>query len=243
MNKSYDDSVLFARNHINDLAQTILQTGHTVIICPNYLAIAPINAMLGSSGPMLGAQNCSRHGFGSYTGDTAASSLAQAGCRYVLIGHSERKRFYAETSIDLEHKLKEALKAELIPILCIGESEQEHAEGRTREILEAQLAHQLEIINAAPTQPTTYFIAYEPIWAIGSGITPEPHDLFVIFHWLAEFCTRKSPVAYKLLYGGSVKPANAASILATKHLDGVLIGSASLEFASFDSIIKADLLS
>lgn len=243
MNKSYNDSVQFIRHHIDDLAQTIKQTGHKVILCPNYLAIAPIRDLLGTSGLALGAQNCSRHGFGSYTGDTAASSLAQASCTYVIIGHSERKRFYCETNIDIEHKLKEALKAELIPIICIGEAAQEHAEGRTREILEAQLASQLEIINTAPAQPTGYIIAYEPIWAIGSGVTPSAHDLSSIFHWLAEFCAGKCSIEYKLLYGGSVNPTNAASILATKHLDGLLIGSASLEFASFNSIITSKLLS
>jgi triosephosphate isomerase len=239
MNKSYDDSLQFAREHRDKLANTVTTTGHTVILCPNYLAIAPIHHILGSSGVALGAQNCSRHGFGSYTGDTAASSLAQAGCSYVIIGHSERRRFYSETNIDIEHKLKEALKAGLVPIICIGETAQERAEKRIRDVLSAQLEHVLEIIATTTTPPEQYIIAYEPVWAIGSGTTPEPDELQALFHWLAEFCNRKTTTARALLYGGSVRPENAASLLAIPHLDGLLIGSSSLSYDSLHAIITA----
>ncbi|HEX3431886.1 MAG TPA: triose-phosphate isomerase [Rhizomicrobium sp.] len=208
-----------------------------VLICPPFTLIARATAAAGRH-IALGGQNCHAEPFGAFTGDVSAEMLADAGATAVIVGHSERRRYHGETDIDVAMKTNAAWRAGLFAIVCIGETEDEHDHGRTEEIVARQLDASLPLGAGAATTA----IAYEPIWAIGSGRTPPGEEIAAIHELIRKRLSERlgeDGFELRILYGGSVKPANAASILCLPNVNGALVGGASLKAEEFLSIIRA----
>jgi triosephosphate isomerase (TIM) len=184
---------------------------------------------------MLGAQNCATHLEGAYTGEVSARMLQDLGCRYVLIGHSERRQLYHERNADLERKLDCAQEAGLIPVFCVGETEQDRTAGKTFDVLQQQL----DCILKYPSLELV--LAYEPVWAIGTGKVASPDQVQEVHYYLRQ-ALGKVNVTWSentpILYGGSVKPQNAHSLLSLRDVDGALVGGASLKARDWIDIAR-----
>jgi triosephosphate isomerase len=208
-----------------------------VAICPPATLIAEAVA---AAGPALtiGAQDCHAEASGAHTGDISAEMIADAGGRLAIIGHSERRTDHGETDADVRAKAEAAWQAGLLAILCIGETEAERRSGATLDVLARQIAGSVPDGATA----TRLVIAYEPVWAIGSGLTPSEDDIAAAHaHIRARLADRMGAEAAstRILYGGSVKPSNARPILSLGDVDGALVGGASLKAADFLEIIAA----
>lgn len=208
-----------------------------VLLCP---PASLISAMAAHAGPALqvGAQDCHAKPNGAHTGDLSAPMLADAGASHVILGHSERRADHGETDAQVRAKAEAALAAGLVAIVCIGETEAQRDQGETLEVIGAQLD------GSVPDGATAanLVIAYEPVWAIGTGRTPTPAQIAEVHAFLrARLTARIGTEAAKtrLLYGGSVKPGNAVEIFALPHVDGALVGGASLKAADFAPIVNA----
>ena len=209
-----------------------------LVICPPatliYLAA---RAALGT-GIGIGAQDCHLEASGAFTGELSAEMLADCGASFVIVGHSERRSYFAETDGDVKSKAQASLRAGLRPIICVGETNSDREAGRTLGVLRRQLAGSVPV----PELTASIDIAYEPVWAIGTGLTPtlaniaEAHA-FIRRELMAMLGGRGSEV--RILYGGSVKPSNAHDILAVEHVGGVLVGGGSLKAADFLAIAGA----
>ncbi len=180
----------------------------------------------------LGAQNLSEHGAGAFTGEVSAAMIAEAGCRYVLVGHSERRSLFGEDGPVLARKLARARECGLLPIYCVGETEAERQEGLTA----ATLVRQVETLADDPAE-APLIVAYEPVWAIGTGRAATSDDSASAAAHLADLLSSRKEV--QLLYGGSVHPGNAGELLRNGGVDGFLIGGASLDPAAFVAIARA----
>ena len=203
-----------------------------VVICPPATLLCRVGAAIGLSPLLLGAQDCHAAEAGAHTGDVSAPMLVDAGCRYVILGHSERRSEYGETDREAAEKVKAAHHAGLGVILCVGESAEERAAGRALDVVAGQLLASMPA--GAGAEDTV--IAYEPVWAIGSGRTPEPAEIAAVH---ARLKAALAPANPRILYGGSVSPANAAEILALEGVDGALVGGASLVAADFWAIVRS----
>lgn len=205
---------------------------------PPFTAIQPVAERLGDRVPVaLGGQDCHHAASGAHTGDVSAAMLADLGCRYVIVGHSERRHEHGETSAQVAAKADAALGAGLVPIVCVGETQAERDAGRALEVLHAQLEASLPQAGAAHV-----VLAYEPVWAIGTGRAATPAEIRSAHGALrVDVAARLGDdgAGVRILYGGSVKPDNAAEILALENVDGALVGGASLDSASFLAIARA----
>jgi len=180
----------------------------------------------------LGAQNLSEHHAGAFTGEVSGAMIAEAGCRYVIVGHSERRSLFGEDGPRLSRKLARARESGLVPIYCVGETERERAEGSTA----ATLARQVETLADDPAAEPLV-VAYEPVWAIGTGLAATPSDSASAAAHLRELLSSRAGL--RILYGGSVNPGNARDLLTNGGVDGFLVGGASLEAAGFAAIARA----
>jgi triosephosphate isomerase len=236
MQLSFNQSCAFVQNNLESLKQ--MAHDKTIILCPSFPALDRLAKLCDQSSIAIGAQTVSRHPFGPYTGEVSATSLAQVGCTYCIIGHSESRQYNHESNINIEHKLKELIKNNITPIICIGESQEHYEQQKTYLILEEQLFGNLEIIKQHEESVSSFIIAYEPIWAIGSNSTPPDKVLTDIFKWLHQECSKRTKVPCSLIYGGSVNQDNAKELLSIQHVSGLLIGRASTEIESFKAIIN-----
>ncbi|TMH25458.1 MAG: triose-phosphate isomerase [Betaproteobacteria bacterium] len=200
--------------------------GAQCAICPPFPYLAQVAERLRGTAIAWGAQNVAEHAQGAYTGEVSAAMLAEFGCRYVIVGHSERRQLYGETDAQVAAKFAAARKAGLTPIVCVGETLAERDAGRTTEVVARQLG---------AVAFTVGVVAYEPVWAIGTGRNATPEQAQEVHAFLRERLPRDTPI----LYGGSVKPQNAAAIFAMPDVDGGLIGGASLVAADFLAILRA----
>jgi triosephosphate isomerase len=210
----------------------------TVVLCPPATLIAAMNPIAAPAGIVLGAQDCHPAPAGPNTGDLSAPMLADAGAQLVIVGHSERRADHGETDGLVRRKALAALAAGLTPIICVGETRAEREHGKAVEVVSAQLA--ASIPDQAADEDVV--VAYEPVWAIGTGLTPTLDDISAMHETLRQqligrFAGRGEGI--RLLYGGSLKPANAAQILAVPHVNGGLVGGASLLADDFFAIISA----
>jgi triosephosphate isomerase len=211
-----------------------------IVIAPGYTALQAVGKILEGTGILLAAQNVHWEDQGAYTGEVSAIQLKDVGCRFVLIGHSERRTLFGETDETVNRKLISAWKQGLSAVLCVGESLEQRRIGQTATVVMAQLEKGLA--NATPGSFDRLLIAYEPIWAIGTGqvATPaqasEVHAL--IRQQLAKILGPDSAEAIRVLYGGSVTPQNIGDLAGIKDLDGVLVGGASLKPDGFSAIVK-----
>ena len=218
-----------------------LKAGGEVLVCPPFVSLPAAAAALAGSPVALGAQDCSGADAGPPTGDVAASMLAEAGCRYVIVGHSERRTDHGETDDLFVAKIDRVHAAGMTAIFCYGERLEERRAGRAAEVVRAQLTAVLPRLAGADA--ANLVLAYEPVWAIGTGETASPADAQEI-HALsrglvAELLGAEAAAGVRILYGGSMKPANAAELMAQADIDGGLIGGASLGADSFLAIVRS----
>ncbi|MDP3340052.1 MAG: triose-phosphate isomerase [Frigidibacter sp.] len=209
-----------------------------VLICPPATLIARMAARPGAGSVAVGGQDCHAKASGAHTGDISADMLADAGASHVILGHSERRADHAESDAMVRAKTEAAHAADLVAVVCVGETEGERDAGSTLAVIGGQLAGS---VPDAATGATTV-IAYEPVWAIGTGRTPTNDQIAEVHGFLrAELVARfgAEGEAFRLLYGGSVKPSNAAEIFAIADVDGALVGGASLKAVDFGAIVTA----
>lgn len=214
------------------LAQACTAPSCGVLLCPPATLVAAMAEALAGSAVMVGGQDCHANTSGAHTGDISAAMLADSGARYVILGHSERRADHDETSAQVAAKARAAHAAGLVAIICLGETEAERDAGQTLDIVLGQLAGSLP--DGATAANTV--IAYEPVWAIGTGRTPTLEQIAEVHDALRAHVPDAS---MSLLYGGSVKPGNAAEIFAIVNVDGALVGGASLKAADFGAIVVA----
>ncbi|MEM7466489.1 MAG: triose-phosphate isomerase [Pseudomonadota bacterium] len=210
-----------------------------VLICPPFPYLSIVKAALQSLQVTLGAQNVSQQANGAYTGEVSAAMLSDLGCSYVIVGHSERRQLYGEDSALVSDKARVVAAADMRPIICIGETLEEREGGQTRQVIETQLA----AVFAHPAADYGELVlAYEPVWAIGTGKTASPEQAQEVHAFVRELLGGwDAAVAERcrILYGGSVKADNAANIFAMEDVDGGLVGGASLQTESFVAIANA----
>jgi len=211
-----------------------------VAVCSPHIFLGDVESQLSGSAVAWGGQDVSVHESGAFTGETAGGMLAEYGCKYVIIGHSERRQYHAESNETVAEKFAAARKAGLVPLFCIGETLEERESGT----MEAVLAGQVDaVINACGVEMLGEgVIAYEPVWAIGTGKTASPEQAQEVHAWIRNRVAQSSAaVAEKIqiLYGGSMNPGNAADLLAQPDIDGGLIGGASLKPADFLAVCTA----
>lgn len=214
-------------------------TDVSVVVCPPYPYLGTFDTA-NSQGFSLGAQNLGSFPSGAHTGEVSGNMLTEMGCQYVIVGHSERRADNGENNAVVAQKVKLALECGLTPIICFGESEQVRDEGRLFEFLQAQLEPVIEAIGIAEIQNTV--LAYEPIWAIGTGRTATPEQAQEVHGFVRQFVAKQdAQIAEQLtiLYGGSVKSDNADALFSQPDIDGGLIGGASLKLDDFVAICKA----
>jgi triosephosphate isomerase len=210
-----------------------------MVIAPPFTAIAAAVEAARSSKVAIGAQNVFWEKEGAFTGEISPPMLGEAGCRYVIIGHSERRQFFGETEQTVAKKTKAALAAGLTPIVCVGELLEHREGGRTEEICETQFSGGPGALT--PEEFSRILIAYEPVWAIGTGKTATPEIAAETHRFLRQCAERKFGAqarSLRILYGGSVKPDNIQGLMAQEELDGALVGGASLDAKSFASIVN-----
>jgi len=211
-----------------------------MLVCPPFPYLAAVGDSLADSGIELGAQNVSEHSSGAYTGEVSAAMLADLGCRYVIVGHSERRSLYGESSATVAAKFVAAQAAGLLPVFCVGESREEREAERTVDIIDEQLDAVLDAAGVGALREAV--IAYEPVWAIGTGLTATPEQAQEVHrHIRARLEPLDAEVAagVRILYGGSVKGDNAAGLFSQTDIDGGLIGGASLKADDFLAIAEA----
>lgn len=211
-----------------------------VAVCPPYPYLGQVQSILSASSLAWGAQSVSEHPSGAFTGEVAASMLLEFGCRYVLVGHSERRAFYGETDLVVAAKFDAAQKAGLLPVLCVGETLAEREAGLTAVVVARQLSAVLDRSGVAAMASAV--VAYEPVWAIGTGVTASPAQAQEVHAAIrAQIGVRDREVAngLRILYGGSVKPQNAVELFGQVDIDGGLIGGAALVADDFLAICLA----
>ncbi len=211
-----------------------------IMIAPVFTALDPVSQVVSNSRVALGAQNLYWEKEGAYTGEISADMLLSAGCQYVIIGHSERRQYFGETDETVNKKIRAALDTALIPVLCVGETEEEREAGQTFSVLDKQVKIGLNKYFAKDLG--TLVIAYEPVWAIGTGKTATKEQAQETHEYIRSLMNQTFDKALaqsvRILYGGSVKPANVSELMAMPDIDGALVGGASLDAESFSKIVK-----
>jgi len=238
MNKDLNESVTLVSEIKNGL--TKLNSSSEIIVCPPYTSLETVNSLIKDTAINLGAQNMHFEDSGAFTGEISADMLKSVGCNYVILGHSERRKIFLETDEVINKKIKKAFDKNLKVIFCIGETLSERESNVTFKVLEEQIANGLSNIDNDKVQNLT--VAYEPVWAIGTGKTASPEQAQEVHEFIrkliAQLYSYNLAQDMKILYGGSVKPNNAASLLSKPDIDGALIGGACLKSDSFLEIIK-----
>ncbi len=232
-------TVAEAAEFVDALLPRIAGTQSDVVICPPYLALGEVVERSRGSAVRVAAQNMHEASSGAFTGEVSASMLLEAEVDAVVLGHSERRQLFGETDEALGRKVPAALAAGLEPILCVGESEEARDADQTESVLERQLEADLAAVE--PVELARVVIAYEPIWAIGTGRTASPEQAQEAIAFIRDTLRIHGAAAeqVRILYGGSVKPGNAAELMSQPDIDGALVGGASLDPAEFAAIVEA----
>jgi triosephosphate isomerase len=228
MHKNQAESLEFVQLFKSELENT--DEAREIVLCVPFTSLSLLSKTLHGSSIRLGAQNIHWADFGAYTGEIAGNMLTELGVNYVVVGHSERRQYFGETDETVNLRLKAAQKHGLTPILCVGETKQQRDAGETENIIINQLKQDLVGIDQ-----TNLVIAYEPIWAIGTGDTCETTEANRVIGLIRQQLTEKNVT---IQYGGSVKPDNINEIMAQKEIDGVLVGGASLDAKGFAQIVN-----
>ena len=236
MNKTVGEAVEFARALAASLPDPV---GRDVAIAPPFTALYALAPVLRATAIALCAQDVHGEDRGAFTGEVSAPMLLDVGCRYGLAGHSERRRLFGESNEDINRKVKALIRAGLTPVLCVGESLEEREAGQTCSFVRRQLKEGLNNLPADDIRRT--IVAYEPVWAIGTGRTAAPEQAQDVHRFIRQFIGHMAgndrAGEVRILYGGSVSPENAGALMAQEDIDGVLVGGASLDVDSFRKII------
>ncbi|NVM22555.1 MAG: triose-phosphate isomerase [Desulfobacterales bacterium] len=214
-----------------------------IMVAPPFTALGIVAEILKGSAIRLGGQNLFWEPEGAYTGEVSARMLKAAGCSHVIIGHSERRQYFGETNASVNWKIKAALLGDLIPVMCVGESDAEREADQTFSVVQQQLEEGIKGLGADEVQGFT--IAYEPVWAIGTGKTATEDQAQEVHEFIRArieaACGNSIANDLRILYGGSVKPGNIAGLMAMDDIDGALVGGASLDAESFAAIVRGSL--
>lgn len=237
MYKTIDESIEL----INALKRSLYNVQNVeVAVCPPFTSLSDAREMLAGTEIALGAQNCYWLNEGAYTGEIAPSMLKNAGCKYVIIGHSERRTYFHETNETVNKKVHAVLAAGLNPIVCVGERLEERESNKTFDVIKDHIENGLKGVSSADMKKTV--IAYEPVWAIGTGKNATPDQAEEVHAYirqlLAKMFDKNISEEVRIQYGGSVKPENAYEIMHKPNVDGALVGGASLKAESFIEIVK-----
>ncbi|HLQ31584.1 MAG TPA: triose-phosphate isomerase [Chloroflexota bacterium] len=208
-----------------------------VVVCPPFTALSAVRPLLEGSQVALGAQNMYFEQKGAFTGEISPLMLLDAGCRYVILGHSERRRQMGEASEQVNRKLKLALATGLTPIVCVGETWPERSAGQTEQVIREQVTE--SFADVPPEAFASLLIAYEPVWAIGTGQVATPEQAAEVHRYVRGLLPPEVAAKVRILYGGSVTPENCRGLMASQELDGALVGGASLKAESFVAIVQA----
>jgi len=215
-------------------------SGIDVAVAPTATSLHAVVDVLRHSVVAVAAQNCHWESSGAFTGEISTEMIAELGCSHVIIGHSERRQYFGETDVEVNKKLKAAFRAGLSPIMCIGESLAQREAGHTFEIVSGQLKNGMQDLSVQQAEKVT--VAYEPIWAIGTGKTATPDQAQEVHAFLRgqlmELFGQSVADSVRIQYGGSVKPENAPDLMQQEDIDGALVGGASLKAASFWGILR-----
>lgn len=238
MNTRRESAVALVRQLIERIGENPLAE---VAVCPPSVYLSAVADALAGSPVELGAQNLYPAADGAFTGEVNAAMLSDVGCRFVILGHSERRQLLGETDADVAEKLQAALAGNLVPIVCVGETLQQRQDDETDAVVEAQIRGSLAGLDEV--RAAGIVIAYEPVWAIGTGLTATPEQAeavhAMIRNLLGEMFTPEIADQIRIQYGGSVKPDNAADLLSQPNIDGALVGGASLKAEDFLAIVSA----
>ena len=237
MYKTPDEAVETARQLVERVADV---NDVDIMIAPTFTALVPVFKVIQKSPVALGGQNFFWENEGAYTGEISAAMLKSAGCQYGIIGHSERRQYFGETDETVNKKIQAAIRAGLKPVFCIGETEKEREAEQTLSVLDKQVKNGLE--GLVSEQLDMLIIAYEPVWAIGTGKTATDDQAQEVHQFIRSLVEKNfgRPLSdsIRILYGGSVKPDNIAGLMAMPDIDGALVGGASLNAESFSKIVK-----
>ena len=237
MNKTSDESEALARGVVEAVAGV---DGVDVVICPTFTSLERVASVVKGTPVGLGAQNVYWEAEGAFTGEISTAMLLTCGCTHVILGHSERRQFFDETDATVNRRVKAALEAALSPIVCVGETLEERESDVTDDVIKAQVTGSLE--GLSPEDVAKLVLAYEPVWAIGTGLTASPEQAeavhALIRNVLADGFGKDVSEAVRIQYGGSVKPDNAAVLFSQPNIDGGLIGGAALDAESFAAVVK-----
>lgn len=208
----------------------------TMVICAPFTALQKLSDALCESNIFIGGQDLFWEDEGAYTGEISAPMLKAVGCTYVIIGHSERRQYFGETNETVNKKLKAALKHNLLPIVCVGETLEQREKGETFKVIEDQIKNSLHSLDISHL--SLVIIAYEPVWAIGTGKTATPEQAQEVHAMIRQLLPKEVAQAVRILYGGSVKPENVKELMAQPDIDGGLVGGASLKVESFVKLVQ-----
>lgn len=234
----FGQTIQFLKDNSEKLITLGDKTGNTIILCPSFLSLHPAIQIFQKSLIKIGAQDCSSYQKGAFTGQISAQDIASVGCSHCIIGHSERRALCGENSETIAKKCLALLEHKLQPIICAGETSDEHKEGKTYEILQAQIMPVLSAIRSRKSVVKTLMIAYEPIWSIGTGLVPDNDHIESVLTHIKRLCDEIVPhVTALLLYGGSVSSKTIVQFLSNPRIDGFLIGGSSLDFIEFSTIL------
>jgi triosephosphate isomerase len=238
-NWKMNKTIAEASEFIDALLPRIAATQHDVVVCPPFTALQEVVERRRGTAVRVAAQNMHFDQSGAFTGEISAPMLVELDVEAVVLGHSERRQFFGETDEALAKKVPAALAAELEPILCVGESEEARDGGQTEEVLERQL--QADLAEVSDEDVAKVVIAYEPIWAIGTGKVATAEQAQEACAFIRDVLRARGAAAddVRILYGGSVKPGNAAELLALPDVDGALVGGAALDAEDFAAIVEA----
>ncbi len=240
MNKTVKEASAFAEALLDMTKNT---QGIEIIICPPFVSLYPLSLKLAHTPIQLAAQNMHWEVKGAFTGEISAAMIKEAHCQYVVLGHSERRHLFHETSEEIGKKVKTAVNGDLRPILCVGETIEEREAGRTEQIVKEQLSKGIAFLS--PEEAISLVIAYEPVWAIGTGKAATPqdaHSVIVFIRKQLEISLGKNIAENtRILYGGSVTPENVYDFMKDPDIDGSLVGGASLDPIKFNTIIQESL--
>jgi len=231
-----------AKKLATDLKSLAGKISHPVVlVCPPFTALAEVAMVLKDSEIQVGGQNMSAADSGAYTGEISADMLLTSGCSHVILGHSERRGLFSETDSQVNAKTKKALTAGLIPIVCVGETLEQREAGHTEEVIEEQIIGSLDSLSESDMKKTV--VAYEPVWAIGTGKTATPEQAEEVHVFIRKLLARKfdekTADEVTILYGGSVNSSNASGLFSCSNIDGGLVGGASLKADEFAAIVNA----
>lgn len=237
MNKTIGEAIEL----VNGLKRNLYNIENAdIVVCPPYTALSDIWEITSDSNIALGAQDLFWEEKGAFTGQVSAAMIKDTGCKFVIIGHSERRQYFYETNETVNKKLKRALASGLLPIVCVGEKLEERESGKTFKVIEDHVINGLRDIPQTDALKTV--IAYEPVWAIGTGKTATPEQAQEVHKFirglLSKMYAKDTAASIRIQYGGSVTPENIASLIGQPDIDGALVGGASLKVDSFTEIVK-----